>query len=306
MKYSVVFWGTPDFAVPILDMLRDESVLSAVVTQPERKQGRGLRNTVPSAVKQRAESFGVPIFEPENLKELDFVRRLQEFLPCLFVVAAYGKIIPEAILNLSTPGVINVHPSLLPKYRGPSPIQAAILNQDTATGVSLIQLDNQMDHGPLIAQESIACTPSETYETLSHTLSLLGSAMLKKKFRAYIDSTIILTPQDHTKATFCKLINSEDGLLDPAQSITVLDAQIRALQTWPGCYIVWDSRRLKIHSACIFKGYRPTKKFSKSAQGSLVMQTADGALEILELQAEGKPRMPSSAFLNGHPSILES
>ncbi len=306
MKKQIIFWGTPLFAVPILSQLINLGVVSAVVTQPDRLQGRGRKTRLSSPVKQLAEQAGLPVLAPEKLSEPGFRQALEALGSNVFVVAAYGKIIPQSILDLSAPRAINVHPSLLPKYRGPSPIQAALLAQDKVTGVTLIQLDDQMDHGPIIAQEQVEISPEDTAVVLSEALSLLAAKMLATTLPSYLAGQIELKVQDHAQATYCKLIQPEDAALDLSKTVAELYAHIRAMQPWPGSYVQWNALRLKIHGAKPLPGIRPTALFTRSQAGNLLIRASDGAIEALTVQLEGKPSMPSVSFLNGYPAILDA
>jgi methionyl-tRNA formyltransferase len=306
MKQRIVFWGTPAFAVPILDVLIELSIVAALVTQPDRLQGRGRKLQAPSPVKIRALEAQVPVLSPDTLTDPSFIEALRALGPIVFFVAAYGNIIPPSILALSSPAAVNVHPSLLPRYRGPSPIQAALLAQDTVTGVTLIQLDDQMDHGPIIIQKEVVITSDDTALTLSEKLAHEGAQLTKKVLHPYLSGEMLLTPQNHAHATYCKLLRSEDALLDLSKPVAELYAHIRALEPWPGSYLMWGKTRLKIHTARILPHKLQDALFARSEAGNLLIKASDGIIEALTVQLEGKSALSSAAFLRGHPAILET
>ncbi|MFH1631783.1 MAG: methionyl-tRNA formyltransferase [bacterium] len=309
---NIVFFGTPEFSLPFLKALHaDEDILvSAVVCQPDKPAGRGNKLT-PPPTKVYAEEHGIEVIQglksipPLFRGGLGGVTR-----PDAFVVVAYGKIIPEAILNIPRLGTVNVHPSLLPKYRGPSPMQAAIADGETETGVSIMLLDAEMDHGPILDQVKITLAPDESLESLQNKVHNVGAPLLVNTLKRLDANKIKAKDQDHDRATFCKLLTREDGKIDWTQPAEVIDRQIRAFQPWPGTWTMLDNKRLKITKAVLplFKG--ELEGVSALAPGQisimnnrLFIGTGSSTLEITELQPEGKQKMPAHDFLSGHPNI---
>lgn len=299
---KIIFWGTPEFAVPFFNSLLDLGVITAVVTQPAKREGRGQIQTALSPIRQLATANGLSVLDPVKLDDR-FVKEIEHLLPATFLVVAYGKIIPGSILELSELPAINIHPSLLPELRGPSPIQAAILGGDKQTGITLMRLDNEIDHGPIMAQKKVAINDNDTYQTLSEKLSLAGGQFVTKYIPRYLAGELKPAEQDHNRATYCELIKTADGQLDLKDSATILGRKIRALNPWPGTYLSWHSKRLKILSA-IPVNDKPDKLFSKTSQQRLKIRCGSGSLEIFTVQLEGKKALSSVDFLNGHPEIL--
>ncbi|MDP2586524.1 MAG: methionyl-tRNA formyltransferase [Candidatus Komeilibacteria bacterium] len=305
---KIVFFGTPKFAVPTLQALVTEGYhVVLVITQPDEPVGRKQVLT-PTPIKVEALKLNVPV--KENLWEI------KNYNADLGVVVAYGKIIPQAILDLFPLGLLNIHPSLLPKYRGPSPIQSAILNGDDETGVSIIKLDEQMDHGPIISQIQVPISKDESSPTLFDKLSVLGAELMIKALPDYVAGKAKLEPQDDSKATYCEMINKEDGLIDWTNSADQIERQIRAYAPWPGSFSEFDVNHKKINikiiSAIIcdpvetrncaslpHDNQSPVGKFVIK-NNQLVVQCGHGALLIEKLQPEGKKEMPAQAFINGY------
>lgn len=299
----VIFWGTPAFAVPSLRALVGPTIVSAVVTQPDRPSGRGMKTVVPPAVKSFARSHKIPVLQPESLDD-SFVGQIKEYLPAAFFVVAYGALIPDRVLSLSEPPAVNLHPSLLPELRGPSPIQMAILGGLRQTGLTLMQLDAQMDHGPILAQKKIALDPRDTAEKLSEKLSLASEQFVAKHLPRYLRGELEGHEQDHQRATFTKLLKSSDGALDVSHSAAELDRRVRAMSPWPGAFIDIGGTRVKVLSAVPHTGVRPKARFTKSSSGSLLIACADGALEVVQVKPAGSRAMHSSDFLHGRPGLL--
>lgn len=274
-KIKVVFFGTPDFAVPSLEALAkaDFFDIKAVITQPDKPVGRHHSTTVPSAVKQAAQSLNLPVFEGlSGLKGIE---------ADLGIVVAYGEILPQRLLEQFSFGVVNIHPSLLPKYRGSSPIQAAILNQDKETGVTLIKLDDKMDHGPIVAQTIVhdLSVRDMTAGELHDQLAQIGAQMLITYLPDYVAGKIKLIPQDDNLATFTKKITKEDGQIDWQKSPQEIEAHVRAMNPWPGAWTKWNGKRLIIWRA------------------SLPVRTGR---DLSLLQIEGKKKMSFAEFSKGH------
>ncbi|MBI1956903.1 MAG: methionyl-tRNA formyltransferase [Candidatus Niyogibacteria bacterium] len=312
MKF--VFLGTPLFAVRVLEELAKKNLLpSLVVTAPDKPAGRGLKLTLPP-VKAWAESRRIPIFQPATLKSPEAAKRLAEEGADVFVVAAYGKLIPGAVLTLAPKGALNIHPSLLPRWRGADPIRNAILADDAETGVTIMQLDEKLDHGPLIAQKAVPVN-EKTYEKLEEELAVLGGALLTDILPQWFAGAIKPREQNHTEATFTKKIVKEDGHLDWNESAETIERKIRALNPWPGIFTFWNEKRLRILKARSAKvepwqdGQGSTLAIKSvgtvsRADSGLSVTCRNGSILIETLQLEGKKAMPSAEFARGYPDII--
>lgn len=294
----VIFWGTPEFAIPTLDALAVRGWISAVITKPAKPKGRGKKDLQLCPVGKRAEKYNVPVLTPDRLSS-SLCTELQRFLPATFVVVAYGKIIPDEILKLSTPGVVNVHPSLLPELRGPSPIQSAILDGRLKTGVTLIELDSEMDHGPIIVQSEVMVHADDTYESLSARLAEQSASLVTQTLPDYMRGAIVLQSQKHDQATYCKRIEAQDGLLDLTTEAPLLLRKIRALNPWPGAHILWNGMRLEIISANIVT-QKLTTPFGVGLDGKLLIACGNNSvLEAHTVQLAGKKIIASEDFVRG-------
>ncbi len=292
---EVVFFGTPEFAGEFLKGLLADSAFDVVgvVTQPDEPVGRK-KILTPPPVKVIAEEARVPVFQPTKLKTKDFKQKIQQLGAEIAVVVAYGRILPQSILDLFPRGVINVHPSLLPRWRGPSPLNAAIAAGDAETGVSIMKLDDQMDHGPILAQEIISLDEQETAETLRRKVTLIGAPLLNKTLSDYGLGRIEPKPQDDTRATLCKLLTREDGFIDWNESADVIDRKVRAYTPWPGT----STKGVKIFSVAK-TGEKVEPGKVKVIDGRILIGTGTTALEIRELQAPAGKRLKARDFLNG-------
>ncbi|MBI3627801.1 MAG: methionyl-tRNA formyltransferase [Candidatus Sungbacteria bacterium] len=307
----ILFWGTPEFAVPVLKRLLDEKYnVIGVVTNPDRAWGRS-KTPGPSPVKICALRHNIPVLQPETLKDPGFVKALREHDPDCFIVVAYGKIIPDEILRIAKRGALNVHPALLPRWRGPSPIETAILQGENMTGVSLMELDQQMDHGPIIAREEVSIQKDETALALSAKLSLVGARMLVRFLPDYLSGKAKPHPQNDAEATFSKILTKEDGHLLWDRPATMLERQIRAFIRWPESYCFWqrgeNSIRLKIEKAEVLPKTQETKPLGtvyETKLSPLTVETIDGALGVLALTPEAKSSMSAAEFIRGHPEII--
>lgn len=259
-KINVVFWGTPDFVIPILQSLAENFSILAVITSPDRRVGR-LRALTPSPVGQFSENLGILTLKPEKLT--DVAQQLASLHPDLFVVAAYGKIIPRALLDIPQYGALNIHPSLLPKYRGPSPIQTAILNGDKISGVSIIKMDAEMDHGPVIYTREIMVSNQDTFDTLSKKLFAQGATHLVSIIPDFIRGNLALKEQNHAIATYCPIIKKEDGYfeIDNPPPLEKLDRMIRAYYPWPTAWTKWNNKIVKFlpEGLVQMEGKKPVK-----------------------------------------------
>ena len=299
-KLKVVFMGTPEFAVPSLKALKEAGYdIPLVITQPDRPAGRG-KKLRPPPVKVLAESLGIPVYQPEKIKEnIEFLETLREINPDLIVVVAYGKILPDAILNLPKFGCINVHASLLPEYRGASPIQSVLLDGKEETGVTIMKISPELDAGDIISQRKVKIEESDNAQTLHDKLAKVGAELLVETIPGYISGKIIPVPQDHSKATYCKPVTKEMGRIDwklPAKKIFNM---VRAFTPWPSAYAEFKGKRVKIMAAetVNFQG-KPGEVVK--ADKELIVTTGEGALRIKRIRPEGRKEITGEEFIRGY------
>jgi methionyl-tRNA formyltransferase len=300
MQPSILFMGSPDFALPTLSALKDHYPVVGVVTQPDRPAGRG-RVLSPPPVKTLAASLGLPVIQPRRLKEAQAMQQLNQWKPDLIVVAAFGQILKSEVLDLPRYGCINVHASLLPRWRGAAPIQAAILHGDEQSGVTIMRMDPGLDTGPILSQRSTAITPQDTAESLGNRLAQLGAELLIETLPAYIDGKISPKPQDDSLATYASMLEKEAGHLDFNQPAELLARKVRAFNPWPGAFTMWQGTYLKIHQAHAKSAQTSNLEPGKTviSEGLPAITTADGLIVLDEVQPAGKKAMPGKIFLNG-------
>lgn len=301
----VVFFGSGVFAVPTLEALHNSShTVCAVVTQPDKPVGRG-QHVAPTPVAMAALTAGIPVLQPKTLKAPAAHEAILAYRPDVIVVAAYGKLIPASLLNLPPYRCVNLHPSLLPKYRGASPIQTPILNGDTATGITTMYISEALDAGDILLQIAVPIQPHETAGEVSVRLAPLGAALVVDTLDGLHDGSITPRPQNVQEATVTRLLVKADGIIQwsrPAQQIV---NQIRALQPWPSAYTHWEGKPLKIFRAeipderVLPPGSRPGDVVAITR--SIHVATGDGRLCLTEVQLAGKKRMLSETFLRGNP-----
>jgi methionyl-tRNA formyltransferase len=293
----IIFIGTSEFGIPTLEKLKKEQELVLVITQPDKPAGRK-KELTPPPIKVWALKNNIQVLQSENILNLKAL--IEEVKPDLSIVAAYGQIIPKDILDIPKFKSINIHGSLLPKYRGASPIQAAILNQEQETGITLIQMDEKMDHGPIIAKEVVRLSGSETFVELYKKLGIVAADLISKILPDWFSGKIIAAEQVHSHASYVKLIKREDAKLDWSQSAKVIDAKIRALNPEPGTWTMLDGKVVKILKASILGDHKielPGKIYPH--QGLLAVKTIDNSLQIELIQLEGKSVVSGKDFLNG-------
>ena len=301
----VIFMGTPQFAVPTLQALDEHHEVVGVVTQPDRRAGRG-RKVVVSPVKQVALERGLPFLQPRTLNDAEVVARLEGWHPEVIVVAAFGQLLPGSVLALPPYGSINVHASLLPRYRGAAPISAAILDGETVTGITIMLMDEGLDTGPILAQSECPIAPDATTASLTAKLAGLGARFLVETLDAWLEGAIEAQPQDEAAATYCDQLEKGDGLLDWSQTAAYLDRQVRACDPWPGAYTTWQGRRLKVLRA------RPHPGWEGEGQPGQILEmgegigivTGQGALGLIEVQLAGKKPMPAGLFARGQRDLV--
>ena len=294
--------GTPAFACPILEALlaRPDPVV-AVVCQPDRARGRGLAVSAP-AVKQLAQQRGLPVLQPERLKDPGFQDTLRRLAPDVIVVAAYGKILPPAILALPPHGCVNVHASLLPRHRGAAPIAWAIMAGDRITGVTIMMMNEAMDEGDIVLQRETPLAADETGGSLTARLAALGAETIGPALDGLRDGTLDPMPQPATGVTYAPRIESHHCRLDWSRAAVELERQVRALAPAPSAFTTLDGRRLKVHRAAVAAhpaGGEPGRVLAADP-GGIVIGTGSGALALLEVQPEGRRRMTAAEFLAGH------
>jgi len=299
----LVFMGTPDFASASLEaLLRSDDSVVGVVSQPDRPKGRGQILT-PSPVKLLAQREQIPLLQPLKMKDPEFLHSLAGWKPDLIVVAAFGRILPPVILSLPPRGCINVHASLLPKYRGAGPIQWAIINGETETGITTMLMDEGMDTGAMLLQETIPITPDDTAGTLSPRLAELGGRLLVKTITRLKAGTLVPRPQDSSRATLAPLLKKEDGAIDWALPATVLANRVRGLSPWPGAYtIVAGGDRWTIWRALALPGPVTNQPgvVVATTNEAIHVATGEGVLAVMELQSANSRRMAVSQYLAGH------
>jgi methionyl-tRNA formyltransferase len=305
----LVFMGTPDFAVASLEaLLKSDDSVVGVVTQPDRPKGRGQILT-PSPVKLLAQQEQIPLLQPLKIKDPEFLQTLAGWKPDLIAVAAFGRILTPTILSLPLLGCINVHGSLLPKYRGAGPIQWAIINGETETGITTMLMDEGMDTGAVLLQEAIPIMPDDTADTLSPRLAELGGRLLVETVARLKAGTLSPQPQDASQVTFAPLLKKEDGVIDWTLPAMALANRVRGLSPWPGAYTtIAGGDRLAIWRARALPG--PVTK----APGTIIaitndtihVATGEGILAVMELQPTNSRRMAVSQYLTGHPTAVGS
>lgn len=308
---NVIFMGTPDFAVPILDAIIEAGHrIVLVVTQPDKARGRGKKVTF-SPVKEWAVEHNVPVYQPSRIRNPESIETVKNIPADVGVVAAFGQILPKEILDHPKLGCVNVHASLLPKYRGAAPIQWSILNGDEYTGVTTMQMGPGLDDGDILLQEKVPITSDETGGSLFDKLADVGASLLVKTLEGLESGEITPIPQDEEAATHVGMIRKDMGKLDFSRPAAVLERHVRGLYPWPGTYTYFDGKSLKVYKAGVIAESELTSdeknahigdivRISTEGDGSIAVRCSDGALKIYHLQLEGKKQMSAAAFLNGH------
>jgi methionyl-tRNA formyltransferase len=301
----LVFLGTPAFAVPTLDRIvaAGHSVL-AVVTQPDRPRGRG-QNAAPPPVKQAALRLGLPVYQPERVRRPEAVEFLRALPVEAMVVVGYGQIIPQSIIDMAPLGIVNVHGSLLPRYRGAGPIQWAILNGETRTGVTTMRIDAGLDTGDMLLKAETGIGPDENAVELGQRLAVMGADLLVETLAGLAEGRILPEKQDHAQATYAPLLKKEDGHIDWTRDAGAIHNQVRGLQPWPGASTTFRGQALHIWKSRLFAGTAPAGVAPAAAPGTLVrlkpptVRCGSGCLELVEVQLEGRKRIPAADFVNG-------
>jgi len=304
----VLFMGTPEFAIPPLEKLVQEHCPPvAVYTQADKPGGRG-RSLIMSPVKMAALRLVLPVVQPDSLKESEAVARLADFQPDVIVVAAYGQILPRPVLALPRYGCLNVHPSLLPRHRGASPVSAAILAGDADTGVSIMLMDSGLDTGPVLAQEKMVVSPQDTTGSLSGRLSDMAAQMLPDVLDRWVKGEITPRPQNEAEATYSAAIKKEAGEIDWNLPAVDIERRVRAYQPWPGAYTSRDGKRLEIVEAVALPGEEEHRAGAvvalEQAGAPFGVSTREGILGIVRVQLQGKRALPAVDFLRGQRQLI--
>lgn len=296
---KIIFMGTPDFAVPSLKALIDsEHEVIAVVAQPDKPKGRG-RKLAPPPTKVLADQHNIPILQPEKVRTEEFFSQLQGLSPDLICVTAYGKIIPKNILELPKHGCINVHASLLPKYRGAAPINWAIVRGEKQTGITTMLMDEGMDTGDMLLKKEIQIQDEDDAGSLSEKLSQLGGALLLETISDLEQGSLSPSKQDESQATYAPILKKSDGEIKWEKPALELWNLIRGMNPWPGTFTKLENKSLKIYKSKLADGEGSSGEVLDSDPGTLRVSTGEGALEILELQLEGSKKMDTKSFLSG-------
>jgi methionyl-tRNA formyltransferase len=298
VSLRVVFMGSPGFAVPTLLALHDNFHVVGVFTQHDRPQGRGLK-TRPTAVKEAALRLNLPVEEPERVSAPESIGILKLWAPDIIAVAAYGKILPVSVLDLPPLGCVNLHASLLPRHRGAAPIPAAILAGDTVTGVCTIRMDKGMDTGDIFLTEQIEISADETAGSLHDKLMKLGAGLVVNTLRMIEEGTIEPAPQDHSKATYTKLIAKDDGRIDWSRPAEYLDRLVRAMDPWPGAFCLLSGETIRVRKASEQPGSEAPGTVVALVREGILVGTGDGLLLLQEVQAPSKKRVSAAEFARG-------
>jgi methionyl-tRNA formyltransferase len=311
MKNKIIFMGTPEFSVPILEaLINSDFQVAAVYTQPDRRAGRG-QHVTSSPVKRLAESQGLHVVQIEKFKDAGNIEKLDELKPDAIVVASFGLLLPPQVLSIPKFGCINVHPSLLPRYRGASPIATAIWQGDEITGVTIMLMDKGMDTGPILAQKEVPISDDDTAGSLGEKLAKVGARLMVDTLASWIGGRIKAKLQDETKATDTKIIKKEDGQIDWRLSATELWRRVRAFDPWPGSYTDWRGKRLKLLKVLPLPDERNEESgrviaLSHPSQVGVGVQTGHGVLGLGSVQLEGKREMSAEEFARGQRDFIGS
>jgi methionyl-tRNA formyltransferase len=295
----IVFMGTPDFACPTLQKLidRQERVV-AVVTQPDRPKGRG-QKLQPPPVKTLAEAHGIPVLQPPKVRVPEAVEAIRALDPDLIVVVAFGQILPKSLLDIPTRGCINVHASLLPRYRGAAPLNWCIINGETETGVTTMLMDVGLDTGDMLLKAATTIDPEEDTRTLHDRLAIIGADLLAETIDRLVAGTLTAEKQDDRLSTYAPLLRKEDGLIDWTLEPQAIKDLVRGMAPWPGAFTWFEGKMLKVYRATPAEGRGPAGAVLAAAPGGIEVACGSGSVVIADLQLEGKKRLPAREFLAG-------
>jgi len=307
----VIFMGTPEFAIsPLEHLIRNQYQVVAVYTQPDKPAGRG-RSLVSSPLKRAALAWKLPVVQPVSLKDDEVVAQLAEFHPDVIVVAAFGQILPQSVLDISGCGCINIHPSLLPRFRGASPVAAAILAGDEFTGVSIMLMDRGLDTGPILARAQIPISVQDTTGSLTAKLSLIAAQLLLEVLPRWSRGELTPQPQSEAEATYSGSISKEEGEIDWCLPAVDIWRRVRAFQPWPGCYTRWRGRQLKVIEVVPLPAERAlgvgqvvALTSATEPRAAFGVSTGEGVLGVLKVQLGGKRVMSAAEFLRGQRQFI--
>lgn len=303
----VIFMGTPQLSAEIFRSLLDAGYnIVGVFTQPDKKVGRK-QTFEKSPVKTLGEEKNIPVFTPRRLDEVT-IKEMRELQPDLIILIAYGKILPQAILEMPKFGAINIHPSSLPKFRGPSPIQNALLAGEKKTGTTIMKMDAGIDTGDILAQEELKIDANDTYAELEQKLLNLSKKLLLKTLPKWVNGEIDPQQQDDSQASYCRMIDKNDGRIDWNDSAETIYNKYRAFRVWPGIFTSWNNKRIKLNRINFISGDSGSRKNGEIFEnnGTICVQAGIGAIELLEIQMEGKPNTRIADFINGRPLFIGS
>lgn len=302
----IVFMGTPDFSVPALQAIYEAGhEVIGVVTQPDKPKGRG-KEVQMTPVKQKALEYHIPVYQPVKARDPEFVKLLQDLAPDAMVVAAFGQLLPKSILDIPPLGCINIHASLLPKYRGAAPIQYAVINGEEESGITTMMMAEKLDTGDMLDQERVRLSEDETGGSLHDKLSEIGGRLILKTLKKLSEGTAERIPQDEEKSCYVGMIKKSMGDIDWTMDAASIERLIRGLNPWPSAYTTWNGKTVKLWKAAVVeKEYEGLcGQVVEAGKDFLVVKTGRGGLSIEELQLPGKKRMDIDAFLRGY-QILE-
>ena len=300
--------GTPEFAVPSLErLILNQYQVVAVYTQPDKPAGRG-RSPASPPLKRAALTWTLPVMQPVGLKRAEVVAQLAGLHPDVIVVAAYGQILPQSVLDIPSYGCINIHPSLLPRFRGASPVAAAILAGDEFTGVSIMRMDTGLDTGPILSRAQISISPQDTTGSLTTKLSLIAAQLLLEVLPCWSGGELTPQPQNEAEATYSSPISKDEGEIDWHLPAIDIWRRVRAFHPWPGCYTKWQGKQLKIIETVPLPGeasFEAGRVAALSKEGvAFGVHTGDGILGVLKVQLEGKRAMSAAEFLRGQRQLI--
>lgn len=297
----VVFMGTPDFAVPVLEALTESKhEVVAVVTQPDKRKGRG-KEMQYTPVKTAALNHGIEVYQPAKVKDEEFQNVLRDINADVIVVVAFGQILPPSIIHMPKYGCINVHASLLPKYRGAAPIQWAVIDGEKKTGITTMQMDEGLDTGDMMLKEVVPVDEKETGGSLHDKLAACGGKIILETLQKVEDGTVTYTKQDDSKSNYAKMLDKNLGKIDFTKKAVEIERLIRGLNPWPSAYTMLNGKTLKIWDADVLEGENETPgKIVNITKDQIWISTGEGILAVNELQLEGKKRMNTEDFLRGY------
>lgn len=305
---NIIFMGTPDFAVPCLDKLHQNYNVTAVITQPDRPKGRG-QHLAKSPVKVYAEEHNLPVYQPEKIKTAEFTEKLRQMQPDLIIVVAFGQILSQEILDIPKFGCINVHASLLPRWRGAAPIHWSIIGGDTETGVTTMYMDAGLDTGDMILKAKTVITPEMTTTQLHDALMMQGADLLIETIQSIENGTVSREKQDDSLSCYAKMLNNDNCRIDWTKSAQEIHDLVRGLNSWPIAYTTLNGKKFKIWQTKIIDtdttGKTPGQIIDLTKKG-IIVATGNGTIELLQIQPPNKAKMPASSYINGHRQELSS